>query len=62
MNSAATKATKRLEPNARHKDMYVAIHDAFAVARRRLEDHVKKVRRTAKARRAAAPKPGKSPK
>ena len=49
----APKTVKRLEPNTRHKDMYVAIHDAFDIARRRLEDFARKQRGDVKA--AASP-------
>jgi ribosome-associated translation inhibitor RaiA len=31
-------------PESRHKDLYVAVHDAFDVARRRLEDYARKQR------------------
>ena len=31
-------------PDSRHKDLYVAVHDAFDVARRRLEDYARKQR------------------
>lgn len=50
-NGGANKTTKRLEPNARHKDMYVAVADAFEIASRRLEDFV--IRRRDRAKRVA---------
>jgi ribosome-associated translation inhibitor RaiA len=37
----AERPAKKLEGNSRHKDLYVAIHDAFESARRRLEDQVR---------------------
>lgn len=39
-----SKWSKHLETNARHKDIYVDIHDTFKEARRRLEDYVRKMR------------------
>lgn len=41
---APGKLAKRLEPEPRHRDIYVAIHDTFKDVRRRLEDHVRKMR------------------
>jgi len=38
------KWSKQLEINPRHKDIYVAVRDAFKEARRRLEDYVRKTR------------------
>lgn len=43
------KWSKRLEMSVCHKDIYVAIHDAFKEARRRLEDHARKIRGDVKA-------------
>ena len=43
-HSDTPKWVKHLEPDARHKDMYVTIHDAFKSARRRLEDYVRRLR------------------
>jgi ribosome-associated translation inhibitor RaiA len=35
---------RRFSGTGRHKDMYVAVHDAFAEARRRLEDSARRIR------------------
>lgn len=45
-HDATAKWTKHLEPNPRHKDIYVAIHDTFKHARRRLADYVRQMRGT----------------
>lgn len=45
-NHDAIRPVKRDEISARHQDIYVAIRDAFDIARRRLEDHAR-VRRGA---------------
>jgi ribosome-associated translation inhibitor RaiA len=42
-----------------HEDVFVALRDAFAAARRRLEDHVRRMRGDEK--RHAAPAPDRSP-
>ena len=52
----AVKASKRLQPNTRHKEMYVAVHDAFDAARRRLEDYVRRRRGDVKTHTRAAPR------
>lgn len=36
--------TKHIEAHPEHKDLYVAIRDAFASARRQVQDHVKRMR------------------
>jgi len=43
-NEAGAKWTKHLETNPRHKDIYIAIHDAFKEARRSLADYVRTLR------------------
>ncbi len=43
-HSDLAKWVKSLEPDAPHKDMYVAIHDAFKAVRRRLEDYARRLR------------------
>lgn len=43
------KRSKRYEAQAAHKDVYVVIRDAFADARRQLQDYVRRVRRQVKA-------------
>jgi hypothetical protein len=51
------RVTKKFETDTRHKDLYVAVHDAFDIARRRLEDYVSKPRgnsRPARRQRLAA--------
>jgi len=48
-NAGAKSASKRTEVDAPHKDAYVAIRDAFAAARRRLQDRVGR-RQTARVR------------
>jgi ribosome-associated translation inhibitor RaiA len=40
---------KHLEIHPEHKDVYVAVRDAFASARRRLQDYVKRLRGEVKA-------------
>jgi len=40
--------TKHLEVHPEHRDIYVAIRDAFDGARRRLQEHVKRMRSIAK--------------
>ena len=45
--------------NHAHEDVYVAVRDAFDAARRRLEDHARKVRGKVK-RHAERPAPGES--
>jgi ribosome-associated translation inhibitor RaiA len=52
----AAKTTKQLESNSRHKDMYVAIHDAFDALRRRLEDYARRRRGAVKAHSRPAAK------
>jgi len=42
------RGQKDLEVDAPHKDLYVAIRDAFATARRRLQDYARRQRRTVK--------------
>ena len=37
-------------PDGAHEDVYVALRDAFAAARRQLEDHARKLRRNVKTR------------
>jgi ribosome-associated translation inhibitor RaiA len=44
MQSGATKWVKHLEVRGPHKDIYVIIRDAFAAARRQLEDHARRMR------------------
>lgn len=39
-----TKWAKHLEADVPHKDMYVTIRDAFKIARRRLENYVRRLR------------------
>jgi ribosome-associated translation inhibitor RaiA len=43
-SDGTSETGKHLEPNSRHKDLYVALHDAFDVARRRLEEIARKQR------------------
>lgn len=52
---ATTRSTsrKRDELDGRHKDAHVAIHEAFDVARRRLEDVARRQRGEVKTRAAA---------
>ena len=40
----AAETKKQLEPHPDHNDIYVSIRDAFAAARRRLEDYVRLLR------------------
>ncbi len=40
----SSKWVKHLEAGGPHKDMYVTIRDAFKAVRRRLEDHVRRLR------------------
>jgi ribosome-associated translation inhibitor RaiA len=58
VGNGAVKTVKQLQPDTRHKDMYVAIHDAFDVARRRLEDYAQKQRGEVK---VAAPRRSQTP-
>lgn len=58
-NEGAKSATKRMEVDAPHKDAYVAIRDAFAAARRRLQARVGR-RRTARVRGGSV-RAGKTP-
>ena len=43
-----TKQSKHDEAALRHKDVYVAVSDAFKAARRQLQDHVRKLRHDVK--------------
>ena len=52
--AARLKTHKRDELDGRHKDAVVAIHDAFAVARRRLEDLARRRRGDVKTRAVAS--------
>jgi hypothetical protein len=50
--TARSASRKSDEPDGRHKDAHVAIHDAFDAARRRLEDLARRQRGDVKARAA----------
>ena len=50
--SESGRWSKHLEVGTPHKDMYVAVRDAFSAARRRLEDYVRRAREGAKAHSA----------
>jgi len=43
-DGGTSKWVKHLEPDGRHKEMYVTIRDAFKAARRQLEDYVRRLR------------------
>lgn len=44
VESGASSVRKSVEADSAHKDAYIALHDAFEIARRRLEDHVRRDR------------------
>jgi hypothetical protein len=44
--SAATSVHKSAETDSAHSDAYIALHDAFDTAHRRLEDHVRRERKS----------------
>ena len=46
---------KHIEIHPEHKDVYVAIRDAFASARRRMQDYVKRLRGEVKTHRQSLP-------
>ncbi len=46
---------KHLEANPQHKDVYVAIRDAFKAARRQLQDYARRLRGQVKIHKAASP-------
>jgi hypothetical protein len=48
---------KSTEVDSPHKDAYIALHDAFDIAHRRLEDHVRRERQSS-LRESASDKPG----
>jgi ribosome-associated translation inhibitor RaiA len=50
----APERVKHLEPHPDHKDAYVSIRDAFAAARRRLEDYARVLRGDTKHRAEAS--------
>jgi hypothetical protein len=50
--TARSASHKSNEVDSRHKDAYVAIHEAFDVARRRLEDVARRQRGDVKTRTA----------
>jgi ribosome-associated translation inhibitor RaiA len=43
--TGSRREQKRPEPNVTHDDIYVTLRDTFDVARRRLEDHARRLRR-----------------
>jgi len=54
-------STPRSEPEPSHEDIYVVIRDTFDTARRRLEDHARRLRGDVKSHRdpdAVDPSPG----
>jgi ribosome-associated translation inhibitor RaiA len=55
--SAAASVHKSTEVDSAHKDAYIALHDAFDIAHRRLEDHVRRDRQSS-LRESASDKPG----
>jgi hypothetical protein len=55
--SAAASVHKSTEVDSTHKDAYIALHDAFDIAHRRLEDHVRRERQSS-LRESASDKPG----
>jgi ribosome-associated translation inhibitor RaiA len=47
-NGAEKVTSKHAEAGLRHKDVYVAVGDAFKAARRQLQDHARKLRHDVK--------------
>lgn len=56
VREAEPRLAKSDEVGAPHKDVYVAVRDAFATARRQLKEYVRRLRGDVKRHRAATPR------